>query len=211
MPSTEIILTENVPGLGAEADVVKVRRGYARNYLLPRGKAYEVTLATLRQLDNLKKKRAEREARELNEAEELARRINKLRIIFKLETGETGKAFGSITAHDIVTRLKNEIGHEIDRHKVHLEHPIKTTGEHEVQIRLQRRARTRNGNRCRALKVPETVLRSLAKQRRMALAEARPEGVAEKFFIVRSQVRHRIFTAPRPIALRRSRAYWVRC
>jgi large subunit ribosomal protein L9 len=136
MPSTEIILTENVPGLGAEADVVKVRRGYARNYLLPRGKAYEVTLATLRQLDNLKKKRAEREASELNEAEELARRINKLRIIFKLETGETGKAFGSITAHDIVTRLKNEIGHEIDRHKVHLEHPIKTTGEHEVQIKL---------------------------------------------------------------------------
>ncbi len=121
MPSTEIILTENVPGLGAEADVVKVRRGYARNYLLPRGKAYEVTLATLRQLDNLKKKRAEREANELN---------------FKLETGETGKAFGSITAHDIVTRLKNEIGHEIDRHKVHLEHPIKTTGEHEVQIKL---------------------------------------------------------------------------
>jgi len=136
MPSTEIILTDNVPGLGAEADVVKVRRGYARNYLLPRGKAYEVTPATLRQLENLKKKRAEREARELNEAEELARRINKLRIVFKLETGETGKAFGSITAHDIVTRLKNEIGHEIDRHKIHLEHPIKTTGEHEVQIKL---------------------------------------------------------------------------
>ena len=136
MPSTEIILTENVPGLGAEADVIKVHRGYARNYLLPRGKAYEVTPATLRQLDNLKKKRAEREAYELNEAEELARRINKLRIIFKLETGETGKAFGSITAHDIMTRLKNEIGHEIDRHKVHLEHPIKTTGEHEVQIKL---------------------------------------------------------------------------
>jgi len=62
-------------GLGAEADVVKVRRGYARNYLLPRGKAYEVTPAALRQLDTLKKKRAEREANELNEAEELARKI----------------------------------------------------------------------------------------------------------------------------------------
>src|SRR5438477_4736475 len=136
MPSTEIILTENVPGLGAEADVVKVRRGYARNFLLPRAKAYEVTPATLRQLDNLKKKRAEREARELNEADELARRINKLRIIFKLETGETGKAFGSITAHDIVTRLKHEIGHDIDRHRIALEHPIKNTGEHEVAIKL---------------------------------------------------------------------------
>jgi len=136
MPSTRIILTENVPGLGAEADVVKVRRGYARNYLLPHGKAYEVTPATLRELDNLKKKRAEREARELNEAEELARRIGKSRVVFTLETGDTGKAFGSITAHDIMNRLKNELGAEIDRHKILLEHPIKTTGEHEVAIRL---------------------------------------------------------------------------
>src|SRR5204863_7226164 len=105
-------------------------------YLLPRGKAHEVTPASLRQLENLKTKRAEREARELNEAEELARRINKLRVIFTLETGETRKAFGSVTAQDIVTRLKNEIGDEIDRHKIHLEHPIKTTGEHEVTIKL---------------------------------------------------------------------------
>jgi large subunit ribosomal protein L9 len=136
MPSTQIILTENVPGLGAEADVVTVRRGYARNYLLPRGKAYEVTPASLRQLDNLKKKRAEREARELNDAEELSRRIGKLRVSFTLETGETGKAFGSVTAQDIVTRLKNELGNEIDRHKIALDHPIKTTGEHEVAIKL---------------------------------------------------------------------------
>lgn len=136
MPSTKIILTENVPGLGAEADVVKVRRGYARNYLLPHGKAYEVTPSTLHQLDNLKKKRAEREARELNEAEELSRRIGKLRVTFTLATGETGKAFGSITAQDIVNRLKNELGNEIDRHKIVLERPIKDTGEHEVQIKL---------------------------------------------------------------------------
>src|SRR5438552_4004337 len=136
MPLTEITLTENVPSLGAEADVVKVRRGYARNYLLPRGQAHEVTLARLRQLDTLKAKRAEREARELNEAEELAHRVGKARIIFTLETGETGKAFGSVTAQDIVNRLKNELGAEIDRHKIVLERPIKDTGEHEVAIRL---------------------------------------------------------------------------
>jgi large subunit ribosomal protein L9 len=136
MPLTELILTENVPGLGAEADVVKVRRGYARNYLLPRGKAHEVTPGALRQIDALKRKRAEREARELNEAEELARRIGKARFVFTLETGETGKAFGSVTAQDIVNRLKNEIGAEIDRHKIVLERPIKDTGEHEVTIKL---------------------------------------------------------------------------
>jgi large subunit ribosomal protein L9 len=136
MPTTEVILTDNVPGLGAEADVVKVRRGYARNYLLPRGKAYEVTPAALRQLDNLKKKRAEREARELNEAEELGRKIGKAHLVFTLATGESGKAFGSITAQDIVNRMKNELGLEIDRHKVVLERPIKDTGEHEVTIKL---------------------------------------------------------------------------
>jgi large subunit ribosomal protein L9 len=136
MSSTEIILTENVPGLGAEADVVKVRRGFARNYLLPRGKAHEVTPASLRQLDALKAKRAEREARELNEAEELARRIGKARITFTLETGETGKAFGSITAQDIVNRFKNELSVEIDRHKIVLERPIKDTGEHQIPIKL---------------------------------------------------------------------------
>jgi large subunit ribosomal protein L9 len=122
--------------LGAEADVVKVRRGYARNYLLPHGKAHEVTPASLRQLDTLKAKRAEREGRELNEAQELARRIGKARFVFTLETGETGKAFGSVTAQDIVNRLKNEVGAEIDRHKIVLERPIKDTGEHEVAIKL---------------------------------------------------------------------------
>jgi large subunit ribosomal protein L9 len=136
MPSTQIILTENVPGLGAEADVLKVRRGYARNFLLPAGKAYEVTPRTLRQLDALKAKRAEREANELNEAEEIARRIAKLKVTFTLQTGETGKAFGSLTANDLAERLHNEIGRDIDRHLIGLEHPIKTTGEHEVPIKL---------------------------------------------------------------------------
>ncbi|MFL6583605.1 MAG: 50S ribosomal protein L9, partial [Chthoniobacterales bacterium] len=73
---------------------------------------------------------------EMNEAEEMARRINKSRLIFTLETGETGKAFGSITAQDIMKRLKNEIGADVDRHRIVLEHPIKTTGEHEVPIKL---------------------------------------------------------------------------
>src|SRR6266446_3450851 len=136
MPTTEVILTDNVPGLGAEADVVKVRRGYARNYLLPQKKAYEVTPTALRQLDNLKKKRAEREARELNDSEELSRKIGKAHLVFILATGESGKAFGSITAQDIVNRMKNELGIEIDRHKVVLERPIKDTGEHEVAIKL---------------------------------------------------------------------------
>jgi large subunit ribosomal protein L9 len=138
MPASEVILIENIPGLGAEADVVKVKAGYARNYLIPFGKAYEVTPATLRKLNQLKAKRAEREARELNEAEELARKINKLKITMLLDTGESGKAFGSITAKDIADRIKGELGGaiEVERHRIELDRPIKDTGAHEVSIRL---------------------------------------------------------------------------
>jgi len=137
MANTQVILTEPIAGLGAEADVVKVKPGYARNFLIPRGKAFEVTPATLKQLNSLKAKRAEREARELNEADELARRINKLKITLTLETGETGKAFGSITAKDIADRLKGELGgSEIERHRIVLDRPIKETGAHEIEIKL---------------------------------------------------------------------------
>ena len=118
MAVTEVILKENVPGLGAEADMVKVRRGFARNYLVPQGKAYEVTPANLKRLNLLKGKRAEREARELNEAEELARKINRVKLEFILETGETGKAFGSVTAKDIEDKLQAEAGIAVDRHRI---------------------------------------------------------------------------------------------
>lgn len=138
MPTTEVILTEKIESLGAEADIVKVRRGFARNFLLPQGKALEVTPVALKRLNLLKAKRAEREARELNEADDLARRINKLRITLELETGETGKAFGSITAADLAERIKKELGGqiEIDRHRIQLERPIKESGEHEIAIKL---------------------------------------------------------------------------
>jgi large subunit ribosomal protein L9 len=136
MAVTEVILKENIPGLGAEADVVKVRRGFARNFLVPQGKAYEVTSGNLKRLNLLKAKRAEREARELNEAEELARKINKVKLDFTLETGETGKAFGSVTAKDIEDKLLAEAEIKIDRHRIRLERPIKESGEIEVPIQL---------------------------------------------------------------------------
>lgn len=137
MATSEIILIENIPGLGSEADVVRVKAGYARNFLVPQGKAFEVTPATLKKINMLKAKRAEREAREMNEADELARKINKLKVTMVLETGERGKAFGSITSKDLADKLKLELGgFEIDRHKIVLERPIKDTGEHEITVKL---------------------------------------------------------------------------
>ena len=133
MPTSEVILTENIKGLGAEADIVKVKRGYARNFLLPTGKAYEITPVTLKRLNGLKTKRAEREAAERNAAEELARRINKLTLHLTLETGATGKAFGSISVRDIEEALKKELPNAtIERHSIQLEKPIKETGLQEI-------------------------------------------------------------------------------
>lgn len=137
MPTTEVILIENIPGLGAEADVVKVKAGYARNFLVPRAKAYEVTPAAMKKLNMLRTKRAEREARELNEAEELSRKLNKLKLTFILETGGTGKAFGSVTAKDIAEKVKAELnGVELERHRIVLDRAIKDTGAHEVAVKL---------------------------------------------------------------------------
>jgi large subunit ribosomal protein L9 len=138
MATTEVILTEKIETLGAEADVVKVRAGFARNFLIPTGKALEVTPATMRRLNLLKAKRAEREARELNEAQDLSRKISKLKLQMELETGDTGRAFGSITTSDIADRLKAELGGKIsiDRHRIQLERPIKESGSHELIVKL---------------------------------------------------------------------------
>ena len=137
MPTSEVILTENIRGLGAEADIVKVKRGYARNFLLPTGKAYEVTPITLKRINQLKTKRAAREGEERNAAEELARKINKLTLQMTLETGTTGKAFGSVTVKDLEDALKKEMPNAtIERHAIQLEKPIKETGLQEIPIKL---------------------------------------------------------------------------
>jgi large subunit ribosomal protein L9 len=137
MAFQQVILTTHLPNLGSEADVVKVRAGYARNFLFPRGLAYEVTPASLRKLNTLKGKRAEREAKDLNDAQEQAGKINKIKLTMVLETGATGKAFGSISVRDIEERLaKDFLGLKIEKHMIQLDKPIKETGEHEIPVRL---------------------------------------------------------------------------
>jgi large subunit ribosomal protein L9 len=141
MANTEVILTTNIPTLGSEADIVKVRRGYARNFLIPGGKALEVNPSSLRRINHLKARRAEREAREVTAAEELAAKINRLRLSFTLETGESGKAFGSVTAKDITDRISAELKlEELPKHAVTLDKSIKETGERETPPRRDRKA-----------------------------------------------------------------------
>jgi len=136
MAKTEVILTHNIVGLGGESDQVKVAAGYARNYLIPQGFAIPVSGANKRRLEALKQRRAEREAHEYNTMSELAKGVSKLICVVKVKAGDDGKMFGSVTTGMIADELKHQFDITLDKKKIHLEHPIKTLGEHEVELRL---------------------------------------------------------------------------
>jgi large subunit ribosomal protein L9 len=135
MANAQVILKEKIEGLGAEADVVKVRAGYARNFLIPQGKAYEATKSNLRHVEDLKSARARREAEEILAFQEIATKISKLKPKFTLSTGQGGKAFGSVTSMDIHKELE-AAGIVIDRHAIELEKPVKKSGKSEISVRL---------------------------------------------------------------------------
>jgi large subunit ribosomal protein L9 len=136
MAKTEVILTHNIVGLGAESDQVKVAAGYARNYLFPQGYAVPVTQANKRRLEVLKQRRLEREAHELNSMTELAKSLQKLICIIKVKTGDDGKMFGTVTAGMIADELQHQFAISLDKRKIHLEHPIRVLGEHQVELHL---------------------------------------------------------------------------
>jgi len=136
MAKTEVILTQSVIGLGAESDHVKVAAGYARNYLLPQGLAIPQTAANKRRLEVLRQRRAEREAHDFNTTSELAKSLSKMVLVVTAKAGEDGKMFGSVTAGIIADELKHQFEVAIDKKKIHLEHPLRALGEHEVELRL---------------------------------------------------------------------------
>src|ERR1043166_3759186 len=136
MAKTEVILTHNIVGLGAESDHVKVAAGYARNYLFPQGFAIPLTGANKRRIEALKQRRAEREAHELNSMMELSKGLSKLICVVSVKTGDDGKMFGAVTNGMIADQLKHQFDITLEKKKIHLEKPIKTLGEHEVELRL---------------------------------------------------------------------------
>src|SRR5271165_3245283 len=136
MAKTEVILTHNIVGLGGESDQVKVAAGFARNYLIPQGLAIPLTGANKRRIEALKQRRAEREAHEFNTMNELAKGVAKLLCVVKVKTGEDGKLFGTVTPGMIADELKHKFEIVLDKKKIHLETPIRSLGEHEVELRL---------------------------------------------------------------------------
>ncbi|MCG8526345.1 MAG: 50S ribosomal protein L9 [Opitutales bacterium] len=137
MATTEILLLQPVENLGAEGDQVKVKAGYARNYLLPRKMALPITQANRKYVESLKSRRAEREAKEIAGAEELRQKIEKLELVFEMKTGEDGKMFGAVTAGDLLKRIK-EKGIELEKKQVSLYTPAKSVGKHTTRVRLHK-------------------------------------------------------------------------
>ncbi|MBC2593374.1 50S ribosomal protein L9 [Ruficoccus amylovorans] len=135
MATTDILLLEPVTGLGGEGDQVTVKAGYARNFLLPRKLALPVNRANQKYIDALQKRRAEREAKELGHAQELAAKIEKVSIAIAVKTGEGGKMFGSVTAQDLIDRLAEE-GVELERKQLNLYTPVKALGKHATKVKL---------------------------------------------------------------------------
>ena len=132
----KLILTQEVTGLGAPGDVVDVAPGYGRNYLLPRGFALPWTRGAEKQVDLIKRARAVREIRTLEDAQVVAGKLQKLTVRLKRRAGSNGRLFGSVGPSDIAAAVREAGGPEIDRRKIVVPDPIKSAGSHRVQVRL---------------------------------------------------------------------------
>ncbi len=131
----KVILATKIEGLGCEADLVTVKGGYGRNYLIPQGLAFEATPSNQRFIKMLQRKRAEREAAELANFQEIAGKIAAVTVKLTLEAGANGKVFGAITNQQIAEALAAQ-GIEIDRRTIDLEKPLKKSGSYEVPAKL---------------------------------------------------------------------------
>jgi large subunit ribosomal protein L9 len=132
----EVILLEKVDGLGEIGDVKTVSRGYARNYLIPRGWAKPATKGELKQVEQHKNRAAKQALVEMADAKAMAERISQITLMFTARAGEGTKLYGSITSANIADKLSEELGREFDRRKLHLEESLRQLGTHQVPVRL---------------------------------------------------------------------------
>ena len=137
MAHTKVLLREDVDDLGARGEIVRVRAGYARNYLLPRNLAVEASAGNVKGIEAERAALLKKEAKERATAEAQSQQMGALELEFKRKAGEQGHLYGSVTSMDLAEALK-ERGYEIDRHRIHLREPLKRLGEYNVPVRLHR-------------------------------------------------------------------------
>lgn len=131
----EVILREDIKTLGKAGEMVRVKPGYARNYLLPKGLAYEATEGNKKRIQAESKAKNVKLEAEKSEASAIAAKLSQVTLTIASKAGEGDRLFGSITASDIAEAMAAQ-GHKIDKRKIELEHPIKTVGTHTVALRL---------------------------------------------------------------------------
>jgi large subunit ribosomal protein L9 len=132
----KIILTQEVSGLGAPGDVVEVKDGYGRNYLLPQGFAIPWSRGAEKQITLIKRARSAREIRDLGHANEVRAQLEGLKVSLSARAGSGGRLFGSITTGEVVSAVRSAGGPDLDRRRVELPNHIKSTGAYQVQVRL---------------------------------------------------------------------------
>jgi len=137
MAHTKVLLREDVDDLGARGEIVRVRAGYARNYLLPRNLAVQATTGNVKGIEQERAALLKKEAKERATAEAQSQQMGSLELEFRRKAGEQGALYGSVTSMDLAEALK-ERGYEIDRHRIHLREPIKRLGDYTVPVRLHR-------------------------------------------------------------------------
>jgi large subunit ribosomal protein L9 len=164
MATIELILTEDIHRLGNAGDVVRVKAGFGRNYLLPQGKAMLATAARVKQVEHQRRVIDELQKKAIAGYQELSRRVIAVEMTFEMQASPEGKLFGSVTNADIAARLA-AAGVEIERRKIVIAEPIKTIGDHAVAVRLHREVQT------------PIVVKVVASGAPAEAAEAEPEGM----------------------------------
>ena len=132
----KLILTQEVTGLGAPGDVVEVKDGYGRNFLVPRGLATAWTKGGEKQVSQIKRARSTREVRDLGHAQEIKGQMQGLTVTLPARAGDTGRLFGSVTVTDVVDAVSAAGGPDLDKRRIEIGQPIKTVGTHRVSVRL---------------------------------------------------------------------------
>ena len=132
----KLILTQEVTGLGAPGDVVEVKDGYGRNYLVPRGLAMKWTRGAQWQVEGIRRGRQARAIHDLDAAKHVKARLEALTVTLPAKAGQSGRLFGSITPADIAAAVKGAGGPELDKRRIEIAQPIKTVGAHRVTVRL---------------------------------------------------------------------------
>jgi large subunit ribosomal protein L9 len=176
MAHTKVLLREDVDDLGARGEIVRVRSGYARNYLLPRNLAVEATAGNVKGIESERAALLKKEAKERATAEAQSQQMSTLDLEFRRKAGEQGALYGSVTSMDIAEALRQR-GYEIDRHRIHLREPLKRLGEYTVPVRLHREVTIEL--KVRVASEGEVIVGHLTPEQEAELAKTEEESAAD--------------------------------